>query len=520
MKTVYRLLLALTLFAASSASVLAQATGDYRTNGTGGGNWSVATTWQRFNGTSWVAALAPPTGSEVITIQSTDSVGFNVAASISDTLINRGRFGGANNLTIGGTGIFQQDRDAGSLPVATWSTGSTLLITGASATAPSNGNQSFYNVTFNTPSLAANLNLGWDSITIGGNITVMNTSSSRWQMTAPAVGDSSLVTIMGDVIVTGGAFSSNGTSNANTKITIHQYGDIIATGGNISVSRGSQGSGTGSTRWYLHDGNFSMSNATTQNSNAANAWFIFDKPGTQTLTLGTGNTLTALPIVVASGTTLDMGVSKLRGSGRFILNAGATLATASDGGLDSAVNVTGTLTLDAAANYTYNGSIAQITGLTLPTTVNNLVINNPAGVTLSQTTTINGVLRLVSGVFNNTIPFTLGPTGSISYEGGSLLIPVSVDEETTVPLTFFVDQNYPNPFNPSTTIRFGLPKSSFVSAKVFDLLGREVATIFAGRLTPGVHVLEFDASHLSSGAYLARIQADGTVNTTRMMLVK
>lgn len=521
MKSIYTVLFVLCLPLVFSLNAFAQATGDYRSNGTGGGNWSVTTTWQRFNGTSWVAALAPPTGSEVITIQSTDSVGINVAASISDTLINRGRLGGGNNLTIAGGGTFQHDRDGGSLPVATWSTGSTLLMTGSTGVSPDNRNQSFYNVTFNTPGLLSNLNMGWDSVTIGGNISVINTSSARWQMTAPAAGDSSIFTIMGDIIVTGGAFSTNGTSNANTKIVVHHYGDIIVTGGNLSVSRGSQGSGTGSTRWYLHDGNFSMTNATTQNSNPTNAWFVFDKAGTQTLTLGSGNTLTALPIEVRAGTTLDVGVSEVRGSGLFTLNAGATLATGNDGGLDSAISVTGNKVLSTGASYTFNGSVAQVTSLSMPATVNNLVINNAGGVTLTQATIINGILRLMAGVFDNTIPFTLGPGGSISYEGGSLLIPVSVDlESTTIPVEFGIEQNYPNPFNPSTTIKFSIPQSSHVLLEVFGLLGQSVSRLVDEQLSPGSYRVAFDASNLPSGIYIYRLQSGSTSLTGKMVLMK
>jgi hypothetical protein len=395
-------------------------------------------------------------------------------------------------------------------------------MTGPTGTTPDNRNQSFDNITFNTPGLLSNLNMGWDSVTIRGNITVVNTGSARWQMTAPAAADSSIFSLMGDIIVTGGQFTSNGTSNANTRIVIHQYGDIIVTGGNLSVSRGSQGSGTGSTRWYLHDGNFSMSNATTQNSNAANAWFIFDKPGTQFLTLGSGNTLTALPIVVSSGTTLDIGLSQLAGSGRFVLDPGSGLATAHAGGIAGAIgSVTGTVTLATDANYTFNGTVVQVTSASMPTTVNNLIINNAAGVTLSQATTINGVLRLQAGVFDNTIPFTLGPGGSISYEGGSLLIPVSVEpRDPIVPASFFVEQNYPNPFNPSTTLRFGLPNRMHVTARIYDLLGREVSILFDGVQEAGVHTLEFEGSGFGSGVYLCRIQAGFNIGTTRMMLVK
>jgi hypothetical protein len=157
----------------------------------------------------------------------------------------------------------------------------------------------------------------------------------------------------------------------------------------------------------------------------------------------------------------------------------------------------------------------------MPTTVGDLAIDNAAGVTLSQETTINGVLRLVSGVFNNTIPFTLGPNGSVSYEGGSLLIPLGIEsDELNIPKSFFVEQNYPNPFNPSTTILFGLPVVSDVTVKLFNVLGQEVATLFEGRLNAGQHELQFDAENLSAGVYIYRIQAGDDVAMKRMVLLK
>ena len=71
-----------------STSLMAQATGDYRTNGSG--NWSSTAIWQQYNGSSWVAASAAPTGSETITVLSADSVFVDAALSISGTLINQG----------------------------------------------------------------------------------------------------------------------------------------------------------------------------------------------------------------------------------------------------------------------------------------------------------------------------------------------------------------------------------------------------------------------------------------------
>jgi hypothetical protein len=395
-------------------------------------------------------------------------------------------------------------------------------MTGVTSTAPDDRNQDYYNMTFNTPDLLSNLNMDLDSVTIGGDIRVMDTGLARWYLTSAIATDSAVVSIMGDVIVEGGAFSVQGTSNALTTFKVHHYGNIEVTGGNFSISRGSQGGGT--TTWYLYEGNFSMSNATTQSSTSTpgGARFVFMKAGTQTLTLGEGNTLTALPIEVSSGTTLDMGSSTLAGSGIFLANEGATLMTTLAGGIEAIFSgVTADVTLEDGSSYGFNGTTAQLTSTRMPTTVEDLIINNPAGVTLSQETTINGVLRLMAGEFDNTIPFTLGPTGSISYEGGSLKVPVSIrSQEQNLPESFFVAQNYPNPFNPSTTIRFGLPSTAKVTAKVFNILGQEVAALFNGQLQAGEHELLFDASNLSSGIYFYQIQAGKELRIKRMMLMR
>jgi hypothetical protein len=127
----------------------------------------------------------------------------------------------------------------------------------------------------------------------------------------------------------------------------------------------------------------------------------------------------------------------------------------------------------------------------------------------------------MAGEFDNTIPFTLGPNGSLSYEGGRLKFTTSVESrEQNIPESFFVEQNYPNPFNPSTTISFGLPSASHVTVKVFNMLGQEVATLFDGRKDAGVHDLHLDATNLSAGVYLYRIQAEDVVSVKRMVLAK
>jgi len=85
---------------------------------------------------------------------------------------------------------------------------------------------------------------------------------------------------------------------------------------------------------------------------------------------------------------------------------------------------------------------------------------------------------------------------------------------------FALQQNYPNPFNPSTQISYNVPKESFVSLKVFNLMGQEVATLVSGNQTAGKYTVPFDASHVSSGIYMYRLQAGSSVEVKRMTFVK
>lgn len=80
--------------------------------------------------------------------------------------------------------------------------------------------------------------------------------------------------------------------------------------------------------------------------------------------------------------------------------------------------------------------------------------------------------------------------------------------------------NYPNPFNPSTTIRFALPLEGRVELKVYDILGREVATLANENYQAGFHEIEFDAQHLASGTYLYRLKAGDEVFTKKFSLIK
>jgi hypothetical protein len=89
-----------------------------------------------------------------------------------------------------------------------------------------------------------------------------------------------------------------------------------------------------------------------------------------------------------------------------------------------------------------------------------------------------------------------------------------------LPASFSLSQNYPNPFNPSTKITFAVPSESFVSLKVYDILGREVTTLAGAEMNAGTYTVDFDAARLSAGLYFCRLTAGGFSATMKMSLVK
>jgi hypothetical protein len=88
------------------------------------------------------------------------------------------------------------------------------------------------------------------------------------------------------------------------------------------------------------------------------------------------------------------------------------------------------------------------------------------------------------------------------------------------PSYFRLNQNYPNPFNPTTTILFHLQSRSFVSLKIFDLLGREIATIVSEELLAGSYSKQWNAMNVPSGIYFYCLQAGTSIDTKKLVLLK
>lgn len=92
--------------------------------------------------------------------------------------------------------------------------------------------------------------------------------------------------------------------------------------------------------------------------------------------------------------------------------------------------------------------------------------------------------------------------------------------ESEIPNTFKLYENYPNPFNPVTKIKFDLPVAGTVKVKIYDIVGREVFELINAEVNAGTYEIPFNASALSSGVYLYRIEAGSFKDVKRMMLIK
>lgn len=116
---------------------------------------------------------------------------------------------------------------------------------------------------------------------------------------------------------------------------------------------------------------------------------------------------------------------------------------------------------------------------------------------------VNGVETVSDTITVDTNPTAIGETESPAIPSQVALLPA-----------------YPNPFNPSTTISFTLPSKSFVMLKIFDIMGREVATLVSGQLPAGQHSRQWNAVNMPSGIYFCRLQAGLYIETRRLVLLK
>jgi len=203
----------------------------------------------------------------------------------------------------------------------------------------------------------------------------------------------------------------------------------------------------------------------------------------------------------------------------------------------STYETTGMTTVYApASGYTIPGTGWQEVTLTTPFVwngSNNLIVevcfNNSAYTT---NTTVNGTPNSLSQLKHQHVDGT-STDGCVAITSPSstytarpnIKLTISpttgiTNNENEIPKVFELSQNYPNPFNPITKINYSIPKQSFVSLKVFDVLGREVAVLISDNLKPGYYSVDFNGTNLASGVYFYRMEAGTFVDVKRLLLIK
>ena len=482
-----------------SKKSFASASGDYRSAASG--NWSSTATWQKYNGSSWVAATAVPSSSDgIIEIRSGHTVTLTADVTVDQVVVDAGgtivinssrylytangsgtdlvnngtitvngyltqnasstltNFGtiqltngateqigtgasftiasGGTYINNGGTvptttglwvinGTYQHNTNGGNIPLATWNSGSTCNVTGVTTSQPGNLNQSFSNFTWNCPSQTTKESLGNNLTGVGGDLTIASTGTGSVRLTTTA---SSTLSVGGNLNMQGGTLYVAGSGNWITNVA----GNFVQSGGSFIMTDATSSSGSGSPvlnvtgDFDLSSGTFNMSQYTASVANKGigtlNVTGDFNLTGgtiTETAT-GTGygqinfvnsgsqnysssgaTVSNDIQFTVNSGSNLNLGTSILAGNS-FTLSSGGGITIGATSGISSSgasgnIQSSATRSFSTGADYTYNGSSAQSTGSGLPATIHNLILNNSAGLTLTNTTSVSNMLTFTSG---------------------------------------------------------------------------------------------------------------------------
>lgn len=377
-------------------------------------------------------SLTVNSGSRLNIGTTTMTINTGATATINGFLRSAGTVTTTGTLVIGATGTYEDNHpqsatNLGTIPTATWNTGSTCAIIGltnpsAGAWFSAGANQTFSNFTWNTPSLTTNPNMSGATLNCTGTFTMTSTNSAELRLG----GNSNGTITCANFSQTGGTINlANGSGTG----TINCSGSFTQTAGTINES----GSGSG----------IIILNASTGNQNVTVSGSVTNDVDWQIGTGSSTNTATMLSnialgisgatLTVKNGSGLIFGTNQITGSGAFIAEANSSLTSANISGsgafntvgVNGSVINTGTKTFsNAGVSYTFNGASAQFTGNAIgaASNIRNLTINNSSGVTLSAATTLSstGVLTLTAGNLTlgaNDITLTSGAT--ISGAGSS-----------------------------------------------------------------------------------------------------
>ncbi|REJ84295.1 MAG: hypothetical protein DWQ44_06570 [Bacteroidetes bacterium] len=354
-------------------------------------------------------------------------------------------------------GVFEHAMDGSSLPQAAWQNGAICEITGVVSSIPGNISQQFKSLVWNSPGMTGDINLGNSMGTVQGDLIIRNLGNASLFFDQQGnnttqqingnlnveggnlficVNGSATVNVQGDVNVTGGSLNFNktgGTAYGNQSGTMNVDGNVNISGGsmvlsNYNSSQSNKGIGILNIKGNLV---ISGSGLLTEASSVSRGQVFFNKPAGTSLFISNGNITNRVDVTVNPNVTLDMADNVFTGNGDFTLSSTAGLIIGSSDGITlnqpkGNVQNTGGRNFNSNADYTYRGTVAQVSGDGLPSQVRNLTIQNPSHVTLEYSTSVNSTLNFISGNFiTNSNVLTVGintsTVGSISRTSGHVV---------------------------------------------------------------------------------------------------
>ncbi len=441
-----------------------------RTSATIGSTWNIT-------GQNCKLKIGDGTNAATLTIPSSyvftsSAVDINPNGTLVNQSSSTSSFG---TFTVYSNGKYQHACNGGTIPSGTWNSGSICEITGITNTAPSGTGQAFGNFIWNCTSQSSSINLGgMPGFSALNDFTLQSTGGVSGRTLQLTSSDNFSASLTGSLLLSGGNLAlSSGTGTGALNITGNL---LLSNSSELYLSQG--GSANGSI--YIN-GNLNIGNGSTvtETGSATGNLFYFSNTGTQTITnngtisndinftIGPGSVITlnsSIPLSAGRNFTvqgtLNCGTNNITGNGNFILQSGGALGIGSSDGITPSgntgnVQVSGTRNFSTGANYIYNGGAPQNGGQGLPTTVNNLVIDNTNGVQLMTNTVVNGVMLISNGILDignysltiNTGAYITGynsskyiktsGTGSLIREVGSseVFYPVGNGSYTPVTLT-------------------------------------------------------------------------------------
>ncbi|MCX7798417.1 MAG: endo-1,4-beta-xylanase [Melioribacter sp.] len=418
------------------------------------GNWNDYLNWQVYDGSSWITATkSPDLNDDLVVIRNGHTITLTAKDSIDQfsvlyggkLIIAKGvelkiKDGVSTDLTVNGTienygtlkkeqsatisfqegSIYYHKQDGGEIPIAFWSSGSTIQFDSIKTIIPKNTNQNFYHFIWNCTNQSVPINLGWDGNTIGGNVSVLSTGNNKLYLCKE--GNNNLeITILGDLNLSGGELSAQSSAlSSNVKINLN--GNLNITGGKFLLNPESSSNiplqQNYKTIWKLNKGNLTIRNATVGDYSLGKIEFA-NKGGVQSINLQNVEYLRGgLTIEVDSNVTLDLGLNELKGEGKFFLNKGALLQTAHQSGIDGSIKVSGQKILSSDAGFIFNGTSAQVTGISIPDSVSSITIANNSSLTLSKNIFVKNLLEIKSGLLQLAgNKLTYGTESTLKYSG-------------------------------------------------------------------------------------------------------